>query len=239
MLRLQLLLEAELNLAAYSKNARSPYALKSLNLATLTDGLTTRLVNFFDKHRSTSNRFKSLRTLLATLPQEMSTGKLYLQPTSPWMLLHLLITYTSRSKSQGRISNSCCTVQSRNSQFLRTPREFIYLRNSGGLTNTTSSYIECSVTAQALALFTFQTVSIAGNLDGDWQGVLIGEGAGHLVATDSAVQSIALATICYITFNLSHPAATEPLLELMEFALGVRRKSSLAVVNSMLPLWVS
>lgn len=77
-------------------------------------------------------------------------------------------------------------------------------------------------------------MSFGGTPDGDWRSVVV-EGDLLLAAT-SAAQAITMWTLLHVTFNLAHPKRTENVLEAMEYILGIRAKSSIAQVRSVLPL---
>lgn len=71
---LQLLLEAELNLASYATNQRSPYLKTRLDLSVLVPSLEEKICAFFDSNRATSNRYSSIRDFLRALPSNLSRG---------------------------------------------------------------------------------------------------------------------------------------------------------------------
>jgi hypothetical protein len=72
---LQLLLEAELNLKSYTSNEKSPYVFKQLDIGILSSQLSVKLIKFFEDHRTTSNRYASIKAFLQNLPPILTHGR--------------------------------------------------------------------------------------------------------------------------------------------------------------------
>jgi hypothetical protein len=78
-------------------------------------------------------------------------------------------------------------------------------------------------------------VTISGTLSGDWLAIRVGK---TVIETQSVAETLTLYALTHITFNLRHPIKCEAIIELFEFVFGIRKKTFLAGVKSIVPMWL-